>query len=121
MYERTIQYLPLHLHNNIHFLLCQFTVSVHTNLTVTDHFGSTIKTNEGHMHDWHIKDYYLTHMHRDMILYNLTQTSIKNTLFSEKRLYAPECLINNSTCGQYLFMKLVLLYSAHICRAFIPY
>ena len=62
----------------------QFTLSVHTNLTVTDHFGSTIKTNEGHMIGIQ-KDYYPTHMCRDMILYNLTQTSIKNALFfSEK-------------------------------------
>ena len=33
----------------------QFTLSVHTNLSVTDHFGSTIKTNEL---EGHTKDYY---------------------------------------------------------------
>ena len=84
MYERTIQYLPLHLIVGITmyiFYYGQFTLSVHTNLTVTDYFGSTIKTNEGHIIAWHTKDYYPTHMHRDTISYNLTQTSIKNVLF----------------------------------------
>ena len=95
MYERTIQYLPLHLIVGITmyiFYYGQFTLSVHTNLTVTDYFGSTIKTNEGHIIAWHTKDYYPTHMHRDPISYNLTQTSIKNAFFfPEKRLYASEC------------------------------
>ena len=44
--------------SNIYHYICitmyifyygQFMLSVHTNLTVTDHFGSTIKTNEGHI------------------------------------------------------------------------
>ena len=44
--------------SNIYHYICitmyifyygEFMLSVHTNLTVTDHFSSTIKTNEGHM------------------------------------------------------------------------
>ena len=49
------------------FYYGQFTLSVHTNFTVTDQCGSTIKTNE-----------------HDIIQLN-TNLNLKNALFSEKK------------------------------------